>query len=418
MFVTKLKCGCCGREYPQSIVYKCKKCGGILDVHYDYDRLVERMDALFARSEQGVWKYRELLPIVDYEKIVSLKEGGTPLLKCDRLGKEWGLKNLYVKDETRNPTGSFKDRPTTVSVTKAVEFGIKTLTVASSGNAGVSASAYGAKAGINRVVFVPEKTPPAKLSQIIAYGAKVVAVEGAYSNSFKMARLASEERDWFNVTSTYNNPYATEGDKTVAYETYEQLNASCPDWVFIPIGSGPLLAGTYKGFDDLHKLSRISNLPRMVGVQSEGCAAIVRAFESGEACVEAWGEPETFASGIADPLQGYPEDGTFTLSTIRKSNGCAVACSDREILEAILQLARSEAIFAEPAGAAPIAGLKKLIDEGKIDRNDVVVCAITGHGLKEPDAVLERSVKPPVIRPTVKDLDAVLKRLFASSNSG
>jgi len=413
MFVTKLKCIYCGMEYSQEIIYKCGKCGNILDVHYDYDKLTEKVDAVLKRRELSVWKYRELLPIIDDGKIVSLKEGGTPLLKCDKLGKELGLKNLYVKDETRNPTGSFKDRPTIVAITKSMEFGVRTVTTASSGNAGVAASAYAAKAGMNSVIFLPEKTPFAKLSQILSYGAKVVAVQGSYSNAFEMAKLASQRYKWFNVTSTFFNPYATEGDKTIAYEICEQLDLHCPDWVFIPVGAGPLLVGTYKGFSELCKLGVLSSLPRMAGVQAEGCAPIANAFETGKAEVEPWKEPKTFASGISDPLQGYPEDGTLTLNTIRRSNGWAVACPDKEILDAILQLAKKEAIFAEPAGAAPIAGLKMLINEGKIDKADLIVCVITGHGLKEPTAVLEYCTKPPVIRPTVEELENALKAHYA-----
>lgn len=409
MPVTSLKCVKCGSEYPLEMIYTCEKCGNILDVQYDHEKFFNEINTkIIFKRKGGVWKYKELLPIKDYSKIVSLGEGGTGLHKCNKLGEKLGIDKLYVKDETRNPTGSFKDRPISVAVTKANEFGVNTVITSSSGNAGASLSAYAAKAGMKCFVFVPANVGMGCLSQMIAYGAKVVTVKGSCSDSFKLVETIAKKHNWFNTTSTFLNPYATEGDKTLAYEVSEQLNWKVPDWMFIPIGVGPLLVGSFKGFMEFNLLGLIDNLPSMVGVQAKGCAPIVRSFKEGAKTVKPWDEPKTVATGIADPLQGYAQDGTLTLETIRKSKGVAVAVQDEEILEALKLLARTEGIFAEPTGAVPIAGLRKLIDEGVIDKDDMVVCAITGHGLKDFNS-LSISKKPVAIGPNIKELEKMFR---------
>lgn len=397
-YVRCLECIQCKEQYSPSVYYTCPKCANILDVKYDYDTIASRID-LRKQSYQNrsLWRYSDLLPINDKKNIVSLNEGDTPLHKCVRLGNKVGLKNLFIKDETRNPTGSFKDRPITVAITKAREFNVQTVTSSSSGNAGVSLAAYAAKAGLNCIIFAPADTPKTKLMLVNTFGSKVITVRGSLSDAYHLAEKSSRRYSWFNATSTFLNPYSVEGDKTVAYELYTNLNGETPDWVYVPIGAGPLLVGCWKGFKELELLSYSTKLPHMVGIQAEGCAPIVKAFKEKTVTVSAWEKSFTIASAIADPLIGYTQDGTYTLSKIRESNGSAEACSDKDILESVALLAQKEGIFAEPAGASSLAGALKMFEEGKIDSNEIVVCLVTGTGLKQiiPDSTNKSIVIDP-----------------------
>jgi len=397
--------------------YDCRKCGGILQVDYDYQRLSEKLKPRVIRKKGiGVWRYREFLPIQDYLKVISLHEGGTKLLQCKRLGRKLGIEKLYIKDEATNPTASFKDRPISVAVTKAKEFSVKTVVAASSGNAGASLSAYAARAGIDCWVFTPASTPQEKTCQVRAHGSKLVIVNGTYSDAFELARTCTKELEWFNVTTTFFNPYTVEGDKTVGYEILEQLHYDVPDWVLIPVGAGPLLVGSWRGFTEMERLGWVEKSPSMIGVQAEGCAPIVKAFKERRSTVEPWRNPRTVASAIADPLQGYPQDGTLTLNTIKQSNGLAEACSDEEILQAVRWLAETEGIFAEPAGAATIAALDKLTRTGKLEKKDVVVCVVTGSGLKDPTASMKICGEPFQIEPNIDELRKIPRFLHKSNN--
>jgi threonine synthase len=411
LFASQITCVNCGKKYPLGKYYRCSKCGGILDVQYDYEKMHDQIDlkALFAEKTMNLWKYKELLPIEDSSKIVTLYEGATPLLRSDKLREELNV-NLYLKDETRNPTGSFKDRPYTVGVSKANELNVKTVVLSSTGNAAMSLAAHASSAEMKSIVFVPENTSVERISQIQIYGGLVIAVEGTSSDAFKMAYLSSQKYGWYNVTSTLLNPYTVEGDKTLAYEIYEQLGFKSPDWVLIPIGVGALLVGCFKGFKELYQLGLINKLPHMVGVQAEGCSPIVKAFKENKPYVEPWGEPKTIAKSIADPLQGYPEEGTYTLKMIKESGGYTIACSDNDILNSIPLLARKEGIFAEPASITPVPALKKLIEEGKIDKGDCAVCVITGTGLKDTNILTSIHKKTPLISPgQFEYLDRILK---------
>lgn len=375
-----------------------------MDIVYDFEHLRNKLDfRVIADRRDGMWKYRELLPVQNSANIVSLGEGGTKLHRCVRLGDEFGIEEFYVKDETRNPTGSFKDRPISVAVTKAKEFGVNTVVTSSSGNAGASLSAYAAKAGITCFVFTPKNVSPGPLSQMTAHGARIVMIKGSVSDSFELAQVVAKEYGWMNVTSTYLCPYATEGDKTVGYEVSEQLEWKVPQWLLIPIGAGPLLFGIFKGFTELVKFGLIDDLPRMVGVQAEGCAPIAKAFMEGRMEVSPWKNPKTIASGIADPLCGYTQDGNLTLEIIRKSRGMAIAVSDQEILDAVRLLAR-EGVFAEPTGAVSIAGLRKMIDDKIVDRDDLTVCVVTGHGLKNPNRIMGTLRERRVVVSGIRDL--------------
>jgi threonine synthase len=400
--VIDLRCTSCGSEISQtSGNYSCPKCHGILQVIYGNSPSKE---SIFPSSGRlGVWRFFEMLPIERRENIVSLEEGNTPLIRTESLGE-----GIYVKDETRNPTGSFKDRPNTVGISKAIELGAKRIAIASSGNAAGSLSAYAAKAKLECIVCVPEDTPSSKLKQIMVFGAKVTKVRGTYSSAFNLIRESCSRYGWHNLTSVCTaNPYQVEGDKTVAYEIYERLNN--PDWVAIPLGAGPLLVGIYRGFWELREAGLIEKIPRLIGVQAEDCAPIVRAFKRGEKEVSPWeGQSHTIAHSIADPLTGYSQDGTLTLQKIRESNGVAESVNDEEMLAAVWQLARGEGIFAEPAAASTVAVANKLKKKGIIAGGEKVVLMVTGTGLKS-SAVLDRVGEPATIDPDPDELAKITR---------
>jgi threonine synthase len=368
-----LACHRCTWRGEISNLYACPACGSSLLVAYaGNNELPDGTD------DEGIWRYRSFLPI--NEDPVTLGEGDTPLLEARRLDPSGGL---LLKNETVNPTGSFKDRPVAVAATVARELGLSGLLCASTGNTGVAVAAYAARAGLPAVCVVPETTPAAKMLQIEAVGARIVRVRGNYSDAYELARAAAENFGWANLTSTYVNPYMLEGDKTVAFELFEQLKEKVPDWVLVPVGAGPLLAAIHKGFEELG----VSG-PRMVAVQAAGCAPVVRAFESGAKEVREWDHPvETAASSIADPLRGYPEDGTRTLSVVRESGGRAVAVSEEETRKATIDLARSEGLLVEPGAAVAVAAHRKLSDEKLIREGETATIVLTGHGLKDPAAM-------------------------------
>jgi len=364
-----------------------------------------------SRRERGVWKYRELLPIDHPDHIVSLGEGGTPFLPARRIGEKLGLEKLWLLDDTRNPTSSFKDRPMTVGVSKAVELQYETVVSASSGNAAASLSAYAAKAGLECITFVPEMASAGKLAQLTMYGAKVVRVRGLESGvdpTVKMLREVCDRYKWYPCPSFGSmNPYQAEGPKTMSYEVVEQLEWVPPDWVFVPVGGGGAMAGNWKGYLDFGELDFIKSLPRMVAVQSTGCAPVVRAFEEGvdPLKIARWERPDTIATGLMDP---FPWDGDAALRAVRESNGTALAVSNDEISEAQRLLAKSEGIFAEPSGVASLAGLIKLAGTGLIEKSDVVAVEITGSGLKDPDVATRGMTEIPLIEPSMQDLEKAL----------
>ncbi|MEW5865283.1 MAG: threonine synthase [Bacillota bacterium] len=419
MFSSLAKCVGCGAQYPLGVLYTCETCGNILDIQYDYEQVarVVATKGLVDRTGRGIWRYRPLLPVHESTNVVSLGEGGTELLQCDRLASELGLDGLFIKDETREPTGSFKDRPIAVATTKALEFGVDTVVTSSSGNAGAAVAAYAAKAGLRCVVVVPSTTSTGKLTQMVMCGAEVISVDGSSSDAFRFAQSAAKERGWLNISTTFLNPYPIEGNKTVAYEMAEQLGWRVPDWVIVPIGAGPLLVGIFKGFEELNRFGLVFGLPRMVGVQAEGCAPIFRAFEENRSVVEEWtSRPATIAGGIADPLVGYRNDGTYTLRTIRRSGGLALAVSDEEIMEAAVCVGKTEGLFVEPTAAAAIAGAKRLIDSSRIQKTQTMVCLVTGHGLKDTSAFSRCLPTIPTFAATEDGLREALSHLPGAEN--
>lgn len=401
-FVTVLRCVSCKKEFdPKKILYSCDRCGETLDVVYDYEAMKSKIEKSELERRRGASsvKYREFLPIVDVNKVPSMGEGETPLVQCRRLGKELGLKELYAKDETRNPTGVFKDRATVMAANKALEFDRRVVTIASTGNAAASMAAYAAKAGLKCIVFVPEETPIGKLSQSIVYGAEVVQVRGNYDQAFDLAVEASEIFGWYNCNPAMN-PFRTEGKKTIAYEICEQFDWKPPDWVVVPIGNGCNLAGVWKGMKEFNELGYVSEKPRMVGIQPTGSNPLVSAYKQKKETFEPV-TPKTLAGALA---VGKPRNFIKAMKSLQESNGVAESVSDDEILEAQSVLAMTEGIFAEPGGAAPVAGMIKLVRSGVIDRHDIICCVITGNGLKDPEASLRKARKPNLIDPTVEAL--------------
>ena len=396
---------------PKDRVFTCKEDEGRLDVQYDYDSMASRISRETLEWRRGgLWKYRELLPIENEENIVTLGEVQTPLIRCKNLGKIIGMRNLYLKDETKNATASFKDRPMTVGVSKAVELGFDTTVSASSGNAAAALAAYSARAGLRCYTFVPEMASLGKIAQLSMFGAHVVRLRGLENGvdpTVTMLRLVCKQFGWYPCPSfALFNPYQAEGPKTMSYEIAEQLDWSTPDWVFAGVGSGALLAGNWKGYEELRRLGLVKALPHMVAVQSNGCAPVVRAFEEkmDPNKIVPWEHPNSVATGLMDPL---PWDGDAALKTVHDSSGTAVKVSNEEILNAQRILAKTEGIFAEPSGVAVLAGLKKMKNQGKVTSDDCVVLQITGSGLKDLDVI--RSAEAPLIDPDIEALQKVLK---------
>jgi threonine synthase len=387
------ECIRCGSKYPiDEITYFCKKCGDLLEIKYDYDELARTLrKSEWKKAPLSVWRYKDFMPISDFSKIVSLNEGGTGLHPCLRLGKQLGIRQLYVKNEGENPTGSFKDRGMTVGVTKAMELGVKSVICASTGNTSASLAAYAAKAGLQCTVLIPSgKIAYGKLAQGMIYGAQVIQVRGNFDQALEMVlRLSEKHRNIYLLNSI--NPFRIEGQKSLAYELCDQLYQEAPGRVIVPVGNAGNISAIWKGFMEYHKLSFIKELPRMTGIQAVGAAPIARAIKSGSDKIVSIVKPETIATAIRI---GAPVSWKKAVNAIRDSHGTAETVTDAEILDAQKMLARLEGLFVEPASASSIAGLKKLVENGEIDKDERVVCVTTGHGLKDPDVAVQVSEKP------------------------
>jgi len=396
----------CGEDYEaDEIVYFCRRCGDLLEIEYDYEELAERLERSDWRSlPLSVWRYRDFLPVRDPSKVVSLNEGGTGLHLCSRLAKVIGLKRVYVKNEGENPTGSFKDRGMTVGVTKALELNMKTVICASTGNTSASLAAYAAKAGLRCIVLVPSgKIAYGKLVQALAYGAEIVQVRGNFDQALRTVIELSERHGEVYLLNSIN-PYRLEGQKSLAYEVCDQLGGRAPDRVILPVGNAGNISALWKGFTEFYRLGLVDSLPRMVGVQAEGASPIAQAIKRGSDVVTPVENPETVATAIRI---GAPVSWKKALRAIRDSDGTAETVTDEEILEAQSMLARCEGLFVEPASASSIAGLKKMVELGEIDRDETVVCVATGHGLKDPD-VMRRVGKPLEADADVQSIERLL----------
>ncbi|UCG90413.1 MAG: threonine synthase, partial [Candidatus Heimdallarchaeota archaeon] len=378
-------------------------CGFRLRIHFNYERLKEVITKEnLQRRPFAHWRYREFFPLRKYQNIIDLGGGGTPLLPSRRLGKEkFGLKNLYFKIETGNPSGSFKDRPISVGVSKGVELNTEIFTAASSGNAATALATYGARAGKKVVVFVPEQAPKGKLSQLDYLGATVIRVKEAVEGqdpSVTLFRMAYETFGWMPSPSFGPfNPFQFEGTKSLAFELCEQFKWNPPDWVILATGSGGLLAGTHKGFKEFEELDFITKIPRHVAVQPEECAPVVNGVLKKVSPLEFqdWEKtPRTVAGGLADP---HPWDADSALAAIYDSSGTAVAVSEEAILRTQRWIAQYEGIFGEPSGTAGLAGLEVLVERGEIDSSDHVVVPITGIGFKDPEVLIRKTTLAPPI---------------------
>jgi threonine synthase len=391
---------------------------GRLDIYYNYEEIsrILTRDVLEKRSF-NMWRYLELLPVPSRDYIVSLGEGGSPLLKAMRLGEKLGLRNLYLKDETRNPTGSFKDRAMSVSISMALYFNYKKAVIASSGNAAASLAAYGARANIEVYALVPHFASRSKISQLLMYGAKVIKIRWleAEDPTVKMMRILYEKYGFYPSPSFgVFNPYQVEGPKTISMEIIEQLQWQTPDQVFIPTGAASLLTGVYKGFRDFNKLGFIDKYPKLIAVQPEGNHPLVRAWRErvDPFNIKPWEKPpQTIATGLEDT---YPWDGDMGLRALYDTKGYGVVVSDEEIVKAMKLLASLEGIFAEPSGAAGLAGLIKAIEEKLVDRDEIVVVLVTGHGLKDVDIAMKITSEPPTINPSEEELLNTIKTYYGS----
>jgi len=403
--VRALRCRECGEEFPPVKIYACEDCFGPLEVSYNLDS-IELSKGSFENRPKTVWRYFELLPLYDKTKIVDLGAGYTILHKCDRLAKTLGLKNLYIKDDTVNPTNSFKDRPATVAMSKALEFGAKAVGCASTGNLAAAASAHAAKAGIPCYVFVPADIELNKILQAAMYGARIVAVKGTYDEANRLAAQASEVYDWAFANINIR-PYYVEGSKTLAFEVCEQLEWRSPDHIVVPTASGALLCAIWRGLNQFKELGLIDDIEtKVTGAQPSGCSPIVSAFKSNTLDVKPIEYPRTIAKSLAI---GDPGDGIYALRSIRESGGAAESATDAEILEAIQLLAKTEGVFAEPAGGVAIAVLKKLVELGEVQPDEEVVCCVTGSGFKAAENLLSSIPKPVEIEPNLEALARIIR---------
>ncbi|MBI2997441.1 MAG: threonine synthase [Deltaproteobacteria bacterium] len=403
--VKSLSCPRCNWRAPSGRAFQCFSCGAVLEVTVAIEHLT-RSHLLEIRksADRTIWRWFEFLPIEERSAVVSLGEGYTPLLRSKRLAGELGLARLYLKNDTVLPTGSLKDRSNAVGLSKAKELGFRTAAVISTGNAAASVAAYAAAAGLESVVIVPEGISPPKIVQARAYGAKVVVIKGDFEEAARVYKTAVQEYGWYDCLST--NPYRNEGKKSYAFELFDQLDEHVPHWLIHPTAGGTGLYAIWKGYSELVSLGWAHRLPRLVAAQSEAAAPIVSAFEKGLAYVE----PVTARATVAESIQvGNPSSmGWRGLEAVRSSKGTAVALSDREILEAQSLLARLVGIFAEPAGAISVAAARRLRAQGTIGQGDLVVCNITGHGLKQPSAI---QIPDEELRPIAPDLAALRERL-------
>jgi len=399
-----LQCRECHRQYDSTFKYICDDCFGPLDVHYEFPEITKES---FNGREQTYWRYFELLPIVDKSNIVSINAGMTPLVKAEKLGKELGLNNLYVKNDSVNPTFSFKDRPAGVAISKAKEFGLKSVGCASTGNLASATAAHAAKAGFPCYIFAPSDIEHAKIAQALSYGCEYISVDGTYDDANRIAAQIGDSKG-VGVVNINMRSYYVEGSKTLAYEVAEQLDWKVPDQLVVPTGSGAMLNAICKGFEELESVSLIDKVStmHMNCAQPCGCAPIVDAFKNNTTDVTPVENPDTVAKSLAI---GDPGDGRYVLKRLKQYNGIAEETNNKEILDAILLLAKTEGIFTEPAGGVSVSVVKKMVEDGKIDKDETVVCYVTGNGLKATESIMEVLSKPEVMQPDLAKISAVVK---------
>ena len=394
--------------------FLCPSCGENLEITYDYVAAGEELQRSLCGGPRDIFSYTPLLPLRKRDTPFPLRVGGTPLYAAPRLGESIGLCNLYLKDDTLNPSASTKDRASAVAVQRATDIGATVVSAASTGNAGSSLACLAAALGLRAVVFVPESAPVAKLTQMLSFGATVIAVRGNYDTAFDLCLAASDEMGWFNRSTGYN-PFTREGKKTCAFEIWQDLDGRIPDRVVVPAGDGNMLSGMWKGWCDLHTAGLINRLPKIDCAQSESSAAIchtVRRLRDNNDAEPTWSTvvvDKVEASTVADSIAvDRPRDGLAAVKAILHSAGEAVTISDAEILAAIPDLARSTGIFAEPAAAATWAAVQQMVRNDRITKHELVVCVVSGSGLKDVAHASEVAGKPLVIDPSIEAVRKVL----------
>jgi threonine synthase len=403
-----LQCRECGRDYPISPNHVCDFCFGPLEVRYDYDFLARTVTReSIAQGPLSLWRYADLLPLADPATAdTDWRVGFTPLQPAPRLGKALGLRDLWIKNDAVNPTYSFKDRPVAVASAKAREFGFDTFACASTGNLSSAVAAAGIRMGLKTFVFVPWDTEQSKILNALVYGATLVAVRGTYDDVNRLCSEIADQRSWAFCNINVR-PYYSEGSKTLAFETAEQLGWEAPDHVVVPIASGALLTKIAKGFDELGKVGLIEpKAVRVSGAQAAGCNPVAHAFEQGWDAFKPVQRPDTIAKSLAI---GNPADGYYVLRLVRERGGAVRDASNEEIAAGMKLLAETEGVFAETAGGVTVAVLQRLAREGVVRPDERVVAYITGNGLKTLDAVAPVLNPPPVVEPSLKAFDDFLR---------
>jgi threonine synthase len=411
-----LKCLICGKlHHPEAVDYVCPDHGneGVLDVIYDYDFINRHFskETLLHSDDRSIWRYRPLLPIDPNDAVPGLLIGWTPLYPAQRLSVDLGLKNVWVKDDGRQPTASFKDRASAIAVVKAKEKGAPIITTASTGNAAAALSGLCASMQQANVIFVPETAPQAKIAQLLVFGSRVFLVKGTYDDAFELCLQATRTYSWYNRNSGFN-PYMTEGKKTAAYEICEQMDWKAPDCIFVSVGDGCIIGGLHKGLKDLHALGWIDKMPRLMGVQAAGSNYLYTAWKNREDILT---KAPINAHTVADSISaGLPRDRIKALAAVNETAGAFICVEDNDILRAVPELARGTGVFAEPAGAAAYAGLVKAVDQQLVSEDETIVVVNTGNGLKDVagamQAVEQVGTQPFHVEP---DLDA-LKQVIAT----
>ena len=405
-YVLGARCIRCGAEYEALPTITTCKCGGILDIQYNYSAIRDHFSPadLSQCRDYSMWRYRPFLPVEEDSPAPPLRVGWSPLYQAQRLAGVLGLRELYIKDDGQNPTASLKDRASAMAVVKALEAGADTIACSSTGNAASSLAGNAAAAGLSTYIFVPSRAPKGKVAQLMIFGATVISVDGSYEDTFTLSKTAIDRWGWYNRNAAIN-PYLSEGKKTVGFELMEQLGWQVPDYVALSVGDGCTIAGVWKGLKDLHSAGFIDRLPRLISVQAEGCCPLNRALLTGEP----WHpmEENTLADSIA---VGVPRNADKALMAVRESQGIAVNVSDEEILAAMRLLGRTQGVFGEPAGVTGTAGVKKALELGLLSPDATVVSIVTGNGLKDVQNGIRAAGEPMVVSP---DLDALLAAFHA-----
>jgi threonine synthase len=404
--IQSLICRECKKEYKPQFRYICEECFGPLDVTYIYPNNIKK-ELFESRKEKTYWRYFELLPVRDKNNIVSINAGFTPLQKSTNLSEDLQLKSLYIKNDSVNPTFSFKDRPAGVAVSRAKEVNLQAVGCASTGNLASATAAHAAVARLPCYIFAPADLEHVKISQALSYGAEFVAVDGTYDDANRVASVIGDSKG-IGIVNINMRPYYVEGSKTLAYEVAEQLNWQIPDYLVIPVGSGAMLNAICKGFEELQEIglvNDVSNL-KIIAAQPHGCSPIVDAFKSNSNEIFPVEKPDTIAKSLAI---GDPGDGIYVLKRLKQYHGIAESVTNQEIIDGILKLSKTEGIFTEPAGGVSVAVLQKLIENGKIDRDANIVCYVTGNGLKSTEAIVKVLPKPSTVKPDIQMVSAIIR---------